>query len=195
VLTEFLSNNAVAVIYTPVAIQLAERLGHDPRPFVVAVMFSATLAFATPVGYQTNMMVYGRGMHRTSPGGIAAEHHRDAGGLCVDPADLAVGCGLPRARRTGPVEDAACTVAAAVRVSRGAAGPSVVGDAGCGFLVDQCRDGELQFLTRYGLMALREGGLVQMLEIGLKAAVALAGYLVFKAVETELIHRWRDAGE
>ena len=51
------------------------------------------------------------------------------------------------------------------------------------------------FLARYGLMALREGGLVQMLEIGLKAVVALAGYLMFKAVETELIHRWRDAGE
>ncbi|MFP5479993.1 MAG: SLC13 family permease [Alphaproteobacteria bacterium] len=66
VLTEFLSNNAVAVIYTPVAIQLAERLGHDPRPFVVAVMFSATLAFATPVGYQTNMMVYGPGGYRFS---------------------------------------------------------------------------------------------------------------------------------
>lgn len=66
VLTEFLSNNAVAVIYTPIAIQLAEKLGHDPRPFVVAVMFSATLAFATPVGYQTNMMVYGPGGYRFS---------------------------------------------------------------------------------------------------------------------------------
>lgn len=66
VLTEFLSNNAVAVIYTPVAIRLAENLGHDPRPFVVAVMFSATLAFATPVGYQTNMMVYGPGGYRFS---------------------------------------------------------------------------------------------------------------------------------
>jgi di/tricarboxylate transporter len=64
VLTEFLSNNAVAVIYTPIAMELAERLGHDPRPFVVAVMFSATLAFATPVGYQTNMMVYGPGGYR-----------------------------------------------------------------------------------------------------------------------------------
>jgi len=64
VLTEFLSNNAVAVIYTPVAIELAQNLGHDPRPFVVAVMFSATLAFATPVGYQTNMMVYGPGGYR-----------------------------------------------------------------------------------------------------------------------------------
>ena len=66
VLTEFLSNNAVAVIYTPVAIQLAQNLGYDPRPFVVAVMFSATLAFATPVGYQTNMMVYGPGGYRFS---------------------------------------------------------------------------------------------------------------------------------
>lgn len=66
VLTEFLSNNAVAVIYTPIAIELAEKLGHDPRPFVVAVMFSATLAFATPVGYQTNMMVYGPGGYRFS---------------------------------------------------------------------------------------------------------------------------------
>ncbi|MBA3909828.1 MAG: dATP pyrophosphohydrolase [Rhodobacter sp.] len=64
VLTEFLSNNAVAVVYTPIAIELADKLGYDPRPFVVAVMFSATLAFATPVGYQTNMMVYGPGGYR-----------------------------------------------------------------------------------------------------------------------------------
>lgn len=64
ILTEFLSNNAVAVVYTPIAIELAQTLGLDPRPFVVAVMFSATLAFATPVGYQTNMMVYGPGGYR-----------------------------------------------------------------------------------------------------------------------------------
>ena len=66
VLTEFLSNNAVAVIYTPIAIQLAQSMGLDPRPFAVAVMFSATLAFSTPVGYQTNMMVYGPGGYRFS---------------------------------------------------------------------------------------------------------------------------------
>jgi di/tricarboxylate transporter len=66
VLTEFLSNNAVAVIYTPIAMELGLSLGHDPRPFAVAVMFSATLAFATPVGYQTNMMVYGPGGYRFS---------------------------------------------------------------------------------------------------------------------------------
>ncbi|MBT9244518.1 SLC13 family permease [Gemmobacter fulvus] len=64
ILTEFLSNNAVAVLYTPIAIQLAHQLGVDPRPFVVAVMFSATLAFATPIGYQTNMMVYGPGGYK-----------------------------------------------------------------------------------------------------------------------------------
>jgi len=64
ILSEFLSNNAVAVLYTPIAIQLALSLGLDPRPFVVAVMFSATLAFATPIGYQTNMMVYGPGGYR-----------------------------------------------------------------------------------------------------------------------------------
>ena len=66
ILTEFLSNNAVAVIFTPIAIELAQSLGLDPRPFVVAVMFSASVAFATPVGYQTNMMVYGPGGYRFS---------------------------------------------------------------------------------------------------------------------------------
>ncbi len=65
-LTEFLSNNAVAVLYTPIAIQLAMSMGLDPRPFVVAVMFSASVAFATPVGYQTNMMVYGPGGYKFS---------------------------------------------------------------------------------------------------------------------------------
>ena len=64
VLTEFLSNNAVAVIYTPIAMQLAVSLGLDPRPFAVAVMFSASAAFATPIGYQTHMMVYGPGGYR-----------------------------------------------------------------------------------------------------------------------------------
>ena len=66
VLTEFLSNNAVAVVYTPIAMELATSMGLDPRPFAVAVMFSATLAFATPVGYQTNMMVYGPGGYKFS---------------------------------------------------------------------------------------------------------------------------------
>lgn len=64
ILTELLSNNAVAVIVTPLAIALAHSLGLDPRPLVVAVMFAATLAFATPIGYQTNTMVYGPGGYR-----------------------------------------------------------------------------------------------------------------------------------
>ncbi len=64
ILTELLSNNAVAVIVTPVAITLGQSLGLDPRPLVVAVMFAATLAFATPIGYQTNTMVYAPGGYR-----------------------------------------------------------------------------------------------------------------------------------
>ena len=55
--TELVSNNAVAVIVTPVAIALAHDLGVDPRPLVVAVMVAASASFATPIGYQTNMLV------------------------------------------------------------------------------------------------------------------------------------------
>ncbi|TCT37469.1 SLC13 family permease [Martelella mediterranea] len=66
VLTEIVTNNAVAVVYTPVVISLATQLGLDPRPFVVAVMFSAGASFATPIGYQTNTLVYGAGNYRFS---------------------------------------------------------------------------------------------------------------------------------
>ena len=52
-----MSNNAVAVIVTPVAIALAHDLGVDPRPLVVAVMLATSASFATPIGYQTNMLV------------------------------------------------------------------------------------------------------------------------------------------
>ena len=63
-LTEVVSNNAVAVIVTPIAIELGLALGLDPRPLAVAVMFAASASFATPIGYQTNMMVYGPGGYR-----------------------------------------------------------------------------------------------------------------------------------
>ena len=60
-LTEAVTNNAVAVVVTPLAIGLASQLGVDARPFVVAVMFGASASFATPIGYQTNTLVYGAG--------------------------------------------------------------------------------------------------------------------------------------
>ena len=64
VLTEMVSNNAVAVVITPLAISIAAQLGMDPRPLVVAVMVAASASFATPIGYQTNMLVYGPGGYK-----------------------------------------------------------------------------------------------------------------------------------
>lgn len=60
-LTEMVTNNAVAVILTPIVIALGTQLGLDPRGLVVAVMMGASAAFATPIGYQTNTLVYGPG--------------------------------------------------------------------------------------------------------------------------------------
>jgi len=64
ILTELVSNNAVAVVMTPIAIGLAAALGVDPRPLVVAVMIAASASFATPIGYQTNTLVYGPGGYK-----------------------------------------------------------------------------------------------------------------------------------
>ncbi|HSK40731.1 MAG TPA: SLC13 family permease, partial [Arenibaculum sp.] len=63
-LTEVVSNNAVAVVLTPIAVAMADQFGIDARPFVVAVMFGASASFATPIGYQTNTFVYGAGGYR-----------------------------------------------------------------------------------------------------------------------------------
>lgn len=63
-LTELLSNATVAVLVTPIAVALAESLGVSPRPFLVAVMIAGSAAFATPFGYQTNVLVYQMGGYR-----------------------------------------------------------------------------------------------------------------------------------
>jgi di/tricarboxylate transporter len=64
VLTELLSNATVAVLVTPIAVALAESLAVSPRPFLVAVMMAGSAAFATPFGYQTNVIVYQMGGYR-----------------------------------------------------------------------------------------------------------------------------------
>ena len=64
VLTELISNNAVAVLLTPITFEIAAAMGVDARPFAVAVMFGSSASFATPIGYQTNTYVFGAGGYR-----------------------------------------------------------------------------------------------------------------------------------
>jgi di/tricarboxylate transporter len=66
VLTNIVSNNAAAVIGTPIAISAAQQLGIDPMPFVLAVLYGANMSFATPFGYQTNLLILSTGGYRFS---------------------------------------------------------------------------------------------------------------------------------
>lgn len=64
ILSELLSNNAVGALMAPIVIALADQLGVDARPLLMALMFGASACFATPIGYQTNMLVYAAGDYR-----------------------------------------------------------------------------------------------------------------------------------
>ncbi len=64
VLSAFVSNTAIAVVMTPVALSISETFMVDPRPFLIAVCFGASASFMTPMGYQTNLMVFGPGQYK-----------------------------------------------------------------------------------------------------------------------------------
>jgi di/tricarboxylate transporter len=79
VMTNILSNNATAVLFTPIALNLAQQLGVDPKIFIFAVVFACNCSFVTPIGYQTNLMVMGPGHYKfvdfTKAGPSPCHHH------------------------------------------------------------------------------------------------------------------------
>jgi di/tricarboxylate transporter len=66
ILTEIITNNAAAVLMLPIVLEVTERAGLQHEPFIFAIMIAASASFATPLGYQTNLMVYGPGGYRFS---------------------------------------------------------------------------------------------------------------------------------
>jgi di/tricarboxylate transporter len=66
ILTSLITNNAAAVLMFPVAIAMSSKLGVDFMPFIITIMIAASASFATPIGYQTNLMVYGPGGYHFS---------------------------------------------------------------------------------------------------------------------------------
>jgi di/tricarboxylate transporter len=66
IFTNIVSNNATGVIGAPVAIQIADQLGVSPEPFILAVIFGANMSYATPWGYQTNLLLLSAGGYKAT---------------------------------------------------------------------------------------------------------------------------------
>ena len=63
ILTNIVSNNAAAVIGTPIAISIAAQMGQPPEPYVLAVLFGANMSYATPMAYKTNLLIMNAGKY------------------------------------------------------------------------------------------------------------------------------------